>query len=270
MGFAQPRRIVSTAPSITEMLFAVGAGDRVVGVTTYCHYPPAAQKITKIGNYLEPQIETILALKPDLVVAENSPLHHDQFTALGLKTLRVEFETVPEIYGSLRKIGDAVGGRPKADAVVARIAKDLDAVRKRVAGRPPVSVMFIVGRTPNALDGMVAVGSAPYMNQIIELAGGRNAYLDSVMRYFRISMEQIVARNPEVIVDMGDMADTENVTEQHKRNVLKLWREKMPGLRAVRDGRVYPVASDVFVVPGPRVVDCARAFARILHPEVFR
>jgi len=267
---AEPRRIVSTAPSITETVFALGAGDRLVGVTNYCHYPPETAKITKIGTYLEPHTETILALKPDLVISEDSPIHSkDLFSTLGLKVLKVRFETVADIYASIRAIASALGVRPRGEALVTSIESQLNAIRKSVAGRPPVSVMFLVGRTPNALEGMVATGNAPFMNEVIQIAGGRNVFRDGAMRYFRVSQEQIIARNPEVILDMGDMADTAGVTEAHKREVVSLWNN-MPALQAVARHRVYAIASDIYVVPGPRVVDCARAFARMFHPEAVR
>jgi len=264
---AEPRRIVSTAPSITETVFALGAGSRLVGVTNYCHYPPEALKITKIGTYLEPHVETILGLKPDLVITEDSPLHSkDLFSTIGLPSLKVRFETVSDIYASIRAIAAALGVHPRGESLVASIERDLDAVRKSVAGRPTVSLMFLVGRTPNVLEGMVATGNAAYMNEVMKIAGGRNVFMDSPMRYFKVSTEQIIARNPEVILDMGDMADTAGVTDAHKREVVALWN-RMPTLQAVQHKRVYAIASDIYVVPGPRVVECARAFARTLHPE---
>jgi iron complex transport system substrate-binding protein len=265
-----PQRIVSTAPSITETLFAVGAGSRVVGVTNFCHYPPEAMRIRKIGTYLQPHTETILSLKPDLVIIEASPLHtRDQFTAMGLNVLRVRFETIAEVYESILAIGKATGNAARAEAVVASIRRDLDSVRARVAGRPAVPLMFIVGRTPSALEGVIVTGSARYMNEVMQIAGGRNVFEDAAARYFRVSHEEIIARDPAVILDMGDMADTKNVTEEHRRSVEVLWQRQMPILRAVKSGRVHAIASDIYVVTGPRVAECARAFARMLHPEVF-
>jgi iron complex transport system substrate-binding protein len=267
---AEPQRIVSTAPSITETVYALSAGNRLVGVTNYCHYPPEALKITKIGTYLEPHTETILALKPDLVITEDSPIHSkDLFSTLGLHVLKVRFETVADIYASIRSIAAALGVSARGEALVASISRDLEAVRKSVAGRKPVSVMFLVGRTPNVLEGMVATGNASYMNEVMQIAGGRNVFRDAPMRYFRVSQEQIIARNPEVILDMGDMADTAGVTEAHKREVVDLWN-RMPTLQAVAHHRVYAIASDIYVVPGPRVVECARAFARTFYPEAGR
>ena len=256
---AEPRRIVSTAPSITETLFALGAGSRLVGVTNYCHYPPEALKITKIGTYLEPHTETILALKPDLVITEDSPIHSkDLFTTLGLPVLKVRFETVADIYASIRTIARGAR-RPGARRGAGRLHPA--ATSRRCASRSrdgkPVSLMFLVGRTPNVLEGMVAIGNAPYLNEVMQIAGGRNVFRDAPMRYFRVSQEQIIARNPEVILDMGDMADTSGVTEAHKR-----W-SSLSGTgcrrcRRSRTKRVYAIASDIYVVPGPRVVDCAR------------
>ncbi|HET8550770.1 MAG TPA: helical backbone metal receptor [Bryobacteraceae bacterium] len=271
IAFAAPRRVVSTAPAITETLFAVGAGPTVVGVTNYCHYPPQAARIRKIGTYLQPHTETILALQPDLVITEDSPLHtRDQFTAMRLNVLRVRFETIADVYQSIRAIGGATGRSARAEVVIAGIRSDLEAVRTRVAGRPAVPLMFIVGRTPNTLEGIVATGNAPYMNEVMQIAGGRNVFRDAAARYFRVSREEIIARDPAVILDMGDMADTKAVTEEHRRSVEVLWRREMPILSAVRNGRVHAIASDIFVVTGPRVAECAQAFARMLHPEVFR
>jgi iron complex transport system substrate-binding protein len=268
---APPQRIVSTAPSITETLFAVGAGSRVVGVTNFCHYPPEAMKIRKIGTYLQPHSETILSLRPDLVITEASPLHtRDQFEAMGLKVLRVKFETIDEVFESIRTIGKATEMTGRAEQVIASIRRDLEAVRARVAKRPPVPLMFIVGRTPNALEGVIVTGSARYMNEVMKIAGGRNVFEDAAARYFRVSQEEIIARDPAVILDMGDMGDTKAVTEEHRRSVEVLWRRQMPILQAVKNGRVHAIASDIYVVTGPRVAECARAFARMLHPEVFR
>jgi iron complex transport system substrate-binding protein len=126
---------------------------------------------------------------------------------------------------------------------------------------------FVVGRSPNRLDGLVVVGRGAWLNEIIEMSGGVNVFLDAVAPYPAVSLEAVMARNPQVIVDMGDMSDTVGVTETHKRAIVSLW-SRLATLDAVRQGRVYAVASDIYVVPGPRVVDAARSFLAMLHPEV--
>jgi iron complex transport system substrate-binding protein len=127
-------------------------------------------------------------------------------------------------------------------------------------------MMFVVGRTPNRLDGLIVVGQASYLNEVIALAGGENVFRDAVASYPGVSLEEVLARNPDVIVDMGDMADTVAVTEEHKREVTSLWA-RLASVNAVKQHRVHAVASDVYVVPGPRVVEAAKAFFEMLHPE---
>jgi iron complex transport system substrate-binding protein len=267
---AEPKRIASTAPSITEMLFALGLGDRVVGVSTYCHYPPEALKITKIATYIKPDMERLLSVRPDLVIIPKTALHtRAPYDGVKLNVLEVKYDSISDIYDAIAAIAAAAGVPQRSKPLNDGIRKQLEAVRESVAARKPASMMFVVGRNPNSLDGLVVVGKTSYLAEVIALAGGRNIFADSPIPYPKISREEILSRSPEVIVDMGDMAETVGVTEQHKRDVVALWGQ-YPMLSAVKNHRVHAVASDIFVVPGPRVVDLAREFARLLHPEAFR
>lgn len=266
LAAAQPRRIVSTAPSITEMLYAVGLGDRVVGVTTYCHYPPQARLKPKIGTYTEPSLEQIAAARPDLVVIQKNPIQlAAKLERLNLKVLEVSHDTVDEVYVSIQRIADAAGVGAAGRKVNDRIRSALAVVQKRVAVRPRQRMMFIVGRAPSRIEDLIAVGRASYLNGIIEIAGGDNVFKNAMAPYPKIGMEEILSRNPQVIVDMGDMSDTEGVTAAHKQATVKLW-SKYSGVEAVRVGRVFAVASDIFTVPGPRMAEAAKAFAEMLHP----
>jgi iron complex transport system substrate-binding protein len=262
---APPQRIVSTAPSITEMLYALGLGDRVVGVTTYCRYPPEARLKPKIGDYTSPNLEAIAALKPDLVIIQTNPVHlAERLAVLHLKSLEVSQENIAGLYESMRVVGDATGTQAAAARLSASIRTSLDKVRQRTAALPRTKVMFVIGRAPNRLDGLIVVGSASYLNEIIQIAGGENVFRDTRAAYPSIGLEQVLARNPQVIVDMGDMSDTDGVTDQHKREVVDLW-QRLSTLDAVKQHRVFAVAADIFVVPGPRVVNAAEEFARMLH-----
>ena len=264
---APPQRIVSTAPSATEMLYALGLGDRVVGVTTFCHYPPEAARKPKIGDYLHPSLEAIAGLRPDLVVSEASGVRHaERLSALHLNVLEIDDATLAGIYDSIRRIGQAAGVAARADAVCAGMRAQFDAIRAAVAHLPRRRVLFLVGRTPGRIEDLVAAGRASHLDELLEIAGGENVFRDSIAAYAKIPLEELLARNPEVIVDMGEMSETVGVTEEQKRAVVALWG-RYPSLAAVRQHRVYAVASDIFVVPGPRVVDAARALARMLHPE---
>lgn len=264
---AQPKRIISTSPSITEMLYALGLGDRVVGVTTFCHYPPEAAEKTKIGNYLAPNLEVIVGLRPDLVVAETTGVRHpEKLSSLRLNVLDVDDGNLAGIYESIRKIGRAAGVPDRAAALDAHIRSSLDTIGQKTARLPKRRILFIVGRTPGRIEDLIAAGRTSHLNELMEIAGGANVFGDSPAAYAKIGLEDLLARNPEVIVDMGEMSQTEGVTEAQKRAVVALWN-RYPALAAVRNRRVFAVASDIYVVPGPRVVDAAREFARMLHPE---
>jgi iron complex transport system substrate-binding protein len=260
LAFASPQRIVSTSPGITETLYALGLGDRVVGVTTYCRYPPEAAKKPKIGTYLQPNIETILSLKPDLVIAETSGVRRaSRISSLNLKVLEVDNTTLAGIYESIRRIGAAAGVPAAADALAARIRSNLEDVRKRTAGRRP-RVLVIVGRTPGRLEELVAAGKGSHLDELIAIAGGDNIFEDSAAPYAKISMEALLRRNPEVIVDIGELMQTGAGGET------ALW-SRYPALAAVKEHRVFALQNDIFVVPGPRIAEAARALARLFHPE---
>lgn len=264
---AAPQRIVSTAPSITELLYALGLGDRVVGVTNYCHYPPEAKLKPKIGDYTSPNLEAIAALKPDLVIIQTNPVKlADRLHALKLTTLEINQDDIAALYNSIRVVGAATGTAAQAAHLVGQTRANLMQIRAKAALVKPTRVMFVIGRTPNRLDGLVVVGKASYLNEIIEIAGGENVFRDAPSQYPNVSLEEVLARNPEVIVDMGDMADTVNVTPEHQRQVVGLW-QRMGSLTAVKQHRVFAVASDIYVVPGPRISIAAKEFFSMLHPE---
>ena len=269
-AIAAPQRIVSTGPSITEILFALGLGPRVVGVTDYCAYPPEAKKIRRIGTWMTPNMEAILETRPDLVIVQKTGIHDDaRFKAMSLQTLLVHLDSLDGITKSIEAIGSATGTQAKAAQLTSSINRELDAVRKRVAGRPSTRVMFIVGRTPGSLEGLIAAGSRSYLTEVMAVAGGRNIFEDSSVAYAKVLHEEILARNPEVIIDMGEHPDATGLTEAQKASEVALW-SRYPSLPAVKNHRVHIVSSDLYVHPGPRVIDLARELARLFHPELYR
>jgi iron complex transport system substrate-binding protein len=168
---AVPGRIISASPSITEMLYALGLGDSVVGVTTYCHYPPEVRDKPKIGTYLRPSMETIVALQPDLVVVlqEHGALA-DQLKRAGLETLALRHNNLDGIYDSIEKLGTQIGAENRAAELVDEMRQRLTAVQRAAAGREPRTTMFIVGRTPATIADLVIVGRGPFLNELIEMA----------------------------------------------------------------------------------------------------
>jgi iron complex transport system substrate-binding protein len=265
---AAPRRIVSAAPAITETLFALGLGDRVVGVTTHCRFPEEARKKPKIGGYLRPSLEAIVALRPDLVIAERSPSNlAAQLAGLKISAVEVDFKTLADILASFQKIAGAAGVPERGVALRNSTTRQMDQIRSRVKSYQLVKMMFVVGRTPGTLTGIIVVGGSSYLSELMGIAGGVNAFADSTAAYPKVTLEEVLARDPDVILDRADMGDQSAATEAQKRAVINLWRA-YPMLKAVKRDRVVFGISDIFFVPGPRIVDAAQAFARMLHPEV--
>jgi iron complex transport system substrate-binding protein len=262
-----PSRIVSTSPGVTEVLFALGLGDRVVGVSTYCRYPDAAQSLPKVGTFLRPNTELIARLRPDLaVVGRGGSDVPRQLGAVGVRSLTVQHaQTLNDVYSMIRALGRAAGVDARAVALVNEIAGRLDRVRADARARAPRKVLIIVGRSPGSLSDLVAVGHGSFLDELATLAGGLNVLSDPALPgYPRISMETVIRLDPDVIVDAGDMGDT--VAEHVRRQTVTegLWRQQTL-LTAARRGAVHAVTSDAFVVPGPRVVEAAETLAGWLH-----
>jgi iron complex transport system substrate-binding protein len=259
---AGAQRIVSTSPTITETLFAMGLGARVVGVTIYCKFPAEVAKLPKIGTYLKPDVEAIIALKPDLVVVHKQPNHlAEELTRLRVPFVEVESQNLQAIYVGTREIGKAAGAPAAAEQLIHDMKTQLQEIKSLTVGRPKPSVAFIVGHTAGRLEGMVAGSGTSYFSDLLDYAGGRNIFADVTVAYPKISLEDILSRDPEVILELsGD-------TRPKQQDVLSLWQSK--GMfRAVKSGRVYALESAPFVTPGPRAVEAARMVLRLLHPDI--
>jgi iron complex transport system substrate-binding protein len=265
---AGPARIVSTSPSITESLFALGLGDRVVAVSSFCRYPAEVTRLPTIGTFLRPDAELIARLRPDLVVVQRGPhLVEQQLAALGIPTATVTSGTLQSVYATIRTIGAAAGVPARADALVADLTRRLDRVHAAVADQRPARVLIIVGRTPGTVSDLVAVSRGSYLSDLVSIAGGVNVLSgDSLPDYPRISMESVIRLAPDVIVDTGNMGDTPDARQRVQADTEALWRRER-NIPAVASGGVHVVVSEAFVVPGPRVVEVAEALAGWLHPH---
>jgi iron complex transport system substrate-binding protein len=252
-----PKRIVSLVPAVTETLFALEIGPRVVGVSTYCDYPPDTKTLPKVGSFTEPVAETIVSLKPDLVLTSPSPGNETSVRAIERTGIRV---AVIQSEGGLREarsaildVARAVGAPEAGEALVARIDARLGAVKAAAAplGRPSAAV--VVGREP-----LVLAGPGSYLGELLLLAGGANIADALGGRWPRVGMEFLVASRAEVLVDlsvgMGDAPDDGNAADA--------WAS----LPAVASGRVVRLSDALMLRPGPRLADAAEALFRALHP----
>jgi iron complex transport system substrate-binding protein len=265
---AVPSRIVSTSPSITETLFALGLGDRVVGVSQYCRFPPEVQNLPKVGTFLQPDAERIVALRPDLVVVHSVAGDlANRLSTMHVRVATVDVGTMASLFEAMRQIADAVGVPARGEALVADIQLKLDHVAHAAVAGPRPSVLFIIGRRPGTLADLVAAGPHTYLDALIAIAGGRNVLAaDRLPEYPHISMESVLRLDPDVVVDTVDMGDT--AAERLARQAVneRLWAA-YGGLRAVKSRRLYADTTDALVVPGPRVVDAAEWIAALIRPR---
>ena len=268
VGATPPQRIISTSPSITEALFALDLGKKVVGVSTYCSYPPIVLKLPKVGTYLRPDPEAIARLNPDLVVLQKTSSELvNRLDALQIKHIEVPQDTLEDIYTGIREIGEAAGIPTAAQKLIARMQQSFKHIQDESAKTPKRRVLLIVGRRPGTLSDLVAVGPANFLNRLIDIAGGTNVLSGGALPpYPRISLETVLRENPDVIVDLTGMEESESAREQERLSTEVLWR-RQTGLSAVQSHHVYSVSSTAFVVPGPRSVDVAEMLFRYFHTD---
>jgi ABC-type Fe3+-hydroxamate transport system substrate-binding protein len=260
---APAERIVSTAPSLTETLFALGAGDQVVGVTTFCIYPEEARSRTKVGGFADANVEQIVALRPDLVVmVEGRRVLAERLAPFGIPTLVLDPSHLSGIFDAIRALAEASGRAEPGERLVAKIEADLAAVQRSVEGRARPRALLLVGRSPGSLSGLYAVGPASFLGELLERAGGENVLADSAAAYPKVSLEQVLARDPDVIVELIGMERGDR--EAFERETRELWSSH-PNLTAVRRDAVRVLADDRLLQPGPRVAETIRRLAAVLH-----
>jgi iron complex transport system substrate-binding protein len=264
---APPRRIVSLIPAVTEMLFAIGEGERLVGVTSYDHFPPEVSRITRVGGLLDPDVERILALRPDLVVVYNTQVELKQrLDRAGIGYYSYEHRALPDITAPPREIGARIGSAGRANADAADIERAIVTIRSNLSGAPHPRTMLVFERDPLSLRNIYASGGYGFLHDMLEAAGGQNVFADVKQQSVEVSTEIALARQPDVIIELwyGDSVKALDLQRQQQA-----WAA-LGSVPAVRNHRVYELAGDEFVVPGPRVVDATRRLARTLHPEKYR
>jgi iron complex transport system substrate-binding protein len=255
-----PQRIISLIPSVTEMLFAIGAGPRVVGVGRFDRYPPEALTRIKVGGLIDPDIERIISLKPDLVVvyATQTDLR-TQMSRAHIPIYLYQHSGLSDITETIRSLGKAVGSEPASEELAGRIERDLAAIRTRVARRPRPRTLLVFGRDAETLRGIYASGGVGFLHDMLEVAGGANVFAEVKRQSIQATSEVILARAPEVILEIGL-----ETASSPKRN-LRAW-DAIGSVPAVRTHRIYQIRGDEMMNPGPRVAQAVRRMADALHP----
>lgn len=260
---AEPQRIISLAPSNTEILFALGLGKRVVGVDDFSNYPPETQSIEKVAG-MEPNKEKIVSLTPDLVVAVGgSAAQLDKATALeklGLTVIVLNPADIEGVIKNVELVGQATGQTAAAKTLADSLRARVKAVADKTASAPKPKVFFELDATDPTKP--YAPGPGSFIDGMIALAGGTNIAASAKLQWAQLSAEEIVAQNPDVIVlsdaDFGISPDSVKA------------RPGWDVIAAVKNGAVYPISADIVSRPGPRVVDGLEQLAKLVHPELFK
>ena len=253
-----PRRIVSLAPSVTETVFALGFGNRLVGVTSHCDYPVEAKRLPKIGDFMSPSVEVIAAKQPDLVIGvtgATDPARAREIERLGIKITLVSVSSVSEILSSFKRIAALLGDPDAGATLVEKITAQFGKVKRRIAPAPRRSTLLAVGLRP-----LVAVGGKNFLDELITLAGGENIAGNASQPWLNLPDEYVVAKAPQVIIQAGMGSDASRPTRQ--------WSD-LKSIPAVKERRVYTYNSDKILRPGPRIGEGLEEIARLIHPECF-
>ena len=242
------------------MLFAMGAGPRVIGVGNFDRFPPEAQARTKVGGLIDPDVERIMSLKPDLVVVYGTQTDlRAQLERAKIPMFPYQHAGLADITSTIRQLGARIGSLKESEALAARIDAEIVDVRRRVAGKRRPRTLLVFGRDAETLRGIYASGAVGFLHDMLEAAGGTNVFADIARQSIQTTSELAVARAPEVIIEIGvDTASTKG------RN-LRAW-DSLPSIPAVRNKRIYQLRGDGMMNPGPRISDSVRRMAEVLHP----
>jgi len=247
-------RIISLAPNLTEILFALELGDRIVGVTDFCDYPPEALEKSRVGGFVNPNMEVVVALEPDLVVATPNVGNKSavlQLQKLGIEFLIVDPDSLEGLWTTIRVLGKRAGVPERGEALASRLSAEVEEVRARLEDLPRVSTLMVFSREP-----LIVAGPDTFFDELLRTAGGDNLAAEAGAQFPQFSLEEVVRQGPEVIIDSamgaGDGAD--------------FWK-RWDSIPAVRDDRVCSPPTDIITRPGPRVAEGIRMLAACLHPE---
>lgn len=266
VGDARPpgevRRIVSLAPNLTEMIFSLGAGGRVVGVTRFDDFPPEVAKLPKVGGFIDPSLEAILALRPELVVCVPNPMGRDRMEALtrmGVAVLVLPDYRLDDIFVNVSFLGKLLNAGEQAEAIAACLRGRLDGLKRRTTALSRPKVLWVYGKKP-----LVVAGSETFADELLRVAGGENVVGQSAVRYPTLPMEEVIRLAPQVIIDASMNGTAGETSPEEATTFWARWAI----LPAVKTGRVHGFDSALWFRPGPRIGEGLERLFDVLHPEV--
>ena len=258
-----PLRIASLAPNLTEILFALGLEEKIVAVSDDSDYPAAAETKKKTGTFWQPNTESVIASRPNLIITlwfEQQKSVADYLTHMGYQVLTLRMEKIEELLESIEKIGSATDRKQQADELSKSIKNQMDNLQAKVSSAEKVKVLWVLQNEP-----LCVAGRDTFINELIELTGGENAIGPTLQQYPPLGTEKLLKSGAEVIIQSamgpGDI-------RKQQRNAETFWK-KYPNLPAVKKNRIYVIDSDIILRLGPRLPDGAKIIARCLHPDIF-
>jgi ABC-type Fe3+-hydroxamate transport system substrate-binding protein len=249
---APPRRIVSLNPATTELFFALGAGDRLVGRTHFDLYPPAAKAVQDLGSAIPPNVESVLGVRPDLVLLYASESNREpaaRLHAAGVPTLTLRIDHIADFRRAVGLLGRVVGDSARAILVVDSVSRTLERVRAATQGKPRLTAFWKAWDSP-----VIAIGGGSFLSELVDIAGGKNIYGDDPRPAFDVTIEDVVRRDPDVVFAGPESGE--------RMRAAPAWR----ALRAVREGRILIVDTMLVGRPGVRLGEAAVSLARLMHP----
>ena len=265
LAHARPARIISLVPALTEMLFAIGAGPQVVAVSTYDEEPPAVRQLPRVGALLDPDVERILSMKPDLVVTYGSQTDlQQQLRRAAIPVFDYRHGGLATITATMRSLGVRTGHQAEAERAASGIEAALADIRRRTAARPRPRTLLVFGRERGSLRNIWASGGRGFLNDMLVAAGGTNVLGEIDRESVQMTTEMVLTRRPDVIVELRSNA----VAGSDEPGDTAAWT-RLASVPAVRDRRVHMLTGRGLVVPGPRVAESTRTVAAALHPEAF-
>ncbi|MEO6239109.1 MAG: ABC transporter substrate-binding protein [Vicinamibacterales bacterium] len=263
-----PARIISLVPAATEMLFAIGAGSRVVAVSSYDSYPAEVKTLPRVGALIDPNVELMLSLKPQMVVVYNSQVDlKEQLARAGIPVFDYRHAGLADVTATIRALGDRTGNSARANTIAGEMERGMSAIRDKVRGRPRPRTLLIFGRERLSLRGLYASGGIGFLNDMLEAAGGSNVFADVQVQAVQASTEQVLFRRPDVVLETR--ATNSAWPSGDRQAEVNVWNA-LGSVPAVRNHRVLFLFDDRIVIPGPRVVEGTMTMARALHPDVFK
>lgn len=258
-----PERIVSMAPNLTEILFALGLESHIVGVTQDSDYPPAALDKRQVGTFWQPNIEAVIATRPDLVMTQTFEQQRDlarRLQRMGYRSLMVDVDTIAGLFDGILAIGQAAGAASQAHTLCENMRAEIDGLTAATAGQRRVKVLWVVQREP-----LRVAGRATFVNEMIELAGGENAIGPTLHIYPAVGAEQVIAAAPEVIIEPTMLPGTMD----RQRNEASTYWSRFVNVPAVQAARIYVIDGNLVSRLGPRLPEGVIMIARCLRPDLF-